>query len=167
MRPYSDLMKDKKYDNVLAGAVVGIKFILADDPSVWFVGSGNGISGFTISEQIEALPVESVGTRIADEIVRGRFSGTASVNGFFSYRKGNEFVPDSATFPYLQWHAYRYVVNPDDPLQDGAPIDGVTYWTIATANIPQGARGNMTFDMNGPFIERLNGERAAAFFGVM
>lgn len=163
---YSALKKTPKFDDVMAGAIVGVRFILADDPAVSFIGvdrGTGGISGFTVSQQIEALPVESVGTRLADQIVRGRFSGTASVNGFFSLRKGDEFVPDSETFTNLQWHCYRYQTEGS---AKGVPFDAVTYWTIASCTIPQGARGLVTFEMSGPFIERLRGERAAKRFGV-
>ena len=158
---YSKMMATKHYDSVSAGAVVGVKFILVSDPTVFFIGKG-GVSGFTISEDIEALPVESVGTRKADEIVSGRFSGTASLNGFFSPRKGDTFVPATSTFTKLQWHAYRYHTEGETA---GVPFDAVMYWTISRATIPQGARGLVTFDMSGPFVERLTGEEAAKRFG--
>jgi len=149
-----------RYRQVAAGAVVGVKFILVDDPKVFYVG---GISGFTTNQDIEALPVETVGTRLAEEHVVGRYAGTVSTNGFFTPEKGDAFVPASSTFDRLKWHAYRFKTVGVDA---GVPFDAILDWVVSRATIQQGARGLLTFDMSGPFRERLTGKEAAQRFGT-
>lgn len=166
---YSDLIQTSNYDSVLAGAIIGVRFILVDDPKIVFTGGvtgkteRSGVSGFTVNQQIEQNVVETVGHRLPEEIVPGRYAGTASVNGFYSPRKGDTFVPASSTFVGLQWHAYRFYT--EGPFR-GVPIDAVFYWSIANATVTQGARGLMTFEMSGPFVERLTGKEAAQRLGA-
>lgn len=157
---YSNFQQTADYRSAIAGAIAAVSLVRADNPSIKFDA---GMSGFTTNPEIEALPVETIGKRIADQIVSGRFSGTASANYFYTPERGDKIIPSSSTFAGLQWHAYRYLT--EGPLA-GVPVDMVTYWTFARAPIQQGARGLLTGELSGPFIELLNGEEASQRLGT-
>jgi len=156
---YSAFKQSTGYNTPYAGAIVGATFSLVTDKTIRYTG---GISGFTVSQDIEQIQIETVGHRLPEDIVPGRYSGTASVNMFFSAKRGDEFVPTSSTFEKLQWNGYRFLT--EGPFA-GLPIDAIRTWGVARANIQQGARGVLTGEMSGPFIERLGGEEAARQFG--
>lgn len=160
MPKYSEVKQRANYNDAYAGSTTGVTLIRKSD-GVRFTG---GISGFTTSQSIEQIPIETIGERLPEEIVTGRYSGTLSVNGFFSLKKGDEIVPDSTTFIGLEFDAVRFITEGPNK---GTILDAFTGFKISTANIQSGARGVVTFDMNGPFIERLNAENAARKFGVM
>lgn len=167
MAGYQEFIDSEYYSSGLAGAIIGIRFIRRSDGKV-FEGFCTGATPALATEQI---PHEAVGNANPSEIIQGRNNVTVSFNGYFSADIGDNFLLNSLEWGQSSFDVQRYIstglgVDGGHPYEETI-IDVYLEWSMASSNQPQGGRGALTFDVNGPAKLRLTGKQFAEQGGLM
>lgn len=153
---YSGFQDTKSYLEKRAGARLVIMFVeyLPGPPPE--VREHIGFSGISSGEDYEQIAIEEAGNDGVDEIVTGRHSGSANLNGFWSPEYNDTMLPTRNNFFGREFTVF--IMTPkDDPDAPDQVLDVFTGCKINRSGSQFGARGPRSFDLSVMFKQRYNG----------
>lgn len=157
---YSTFAGTPAYSSRLSGAMIDLLFVAEDNPAEKFM---IGFSGLSTNEGFEMIPIQELGNNIVEEIVAGQYTVGASVNGFWSPRYGDDFLP--TTTNYIGRHYTMLVLGAEKSAMPGVVLEAYRGVRLSGVQTSVGVSGVRTFSATALGKDKVSGADFAAMMG--